>query len=280
VPTLPARTIFRVIAVDWSGARKRAKRKIWRAEFLDAVPTAPEGDLDREEIADYLIQAKSTSRTMFVGLDFAFSYPEWYIRELGCSSAPEFWRVAKAQGEQWLKACPTPFWGRRSTTRPGPNCEIFRYTERNQESIGGIRPKSVFQVSGPGHVGTGSLRGMPALLKLRDAGFAIWPFDPPNSHMVVEIYPRLLTKEVHKGNKNHRERYLSAAPFSAFGAGWTGAASSSEDAFDAAISAVCMQEHLDELQSLPATTIQEQIEGKIWLPRSTLLPVDRSPARR
>jgi hypothetical protein len=145
---------------------------------------------------------------------------------------------------------------------------MFRRTEQSATSVGGIRPKSVFQIYGRGHVGTGSLRGMPALLKLREAGFAIWPFDPPGSHTVVEIYPRLLTKEVHKGNQGSREKYLGAEQFGAFDASWHTKASSCEDAFDAAISAVCMQKHLDELQSLPAPTIQEQIEGKIWAPRS------------
>jgi hypothetical protein len=109
---------------------------------------------------------------------------------------------------------------------------------------------------------------MPALLKLREAAFAIWPFDPPGSHTVVEIYPRLLTKEVHKRNQDRRIEYLRAEQFAAFDVPWKTEASSCEDAFDAAISAVCMQEHLDELQSLPATTIQEQIEGKIWAPGS------------
>jgi hypothetical protein len=109
VTALPARTTVRVIAVDWSGAKKHPGKKIWRAEFLDAAPTAPESELDREEIVDYLIQAKSTSKTTFVGLDFAFSYPEWYVRRQGCTSAPEFWQVAKEQGEEWLKTCPAPF---------------------------------------------------------------------------------------------------------------------------------------------------------------------------
>jgi hypothetical protein len=170
-------TDVRVIAIDWSGA-KRPKKKIWRAEFFGETPITPECGLDRDEIVDYLIDTKDVSTTTFVGIDFAFSYPEWFVHKHGCSSAPEFWRVAKEQGEEWLRKCPPPFWGRPGTTRP--DCEkLFRHTEQGATSVGGIRPKSVFQIYGPGHVGTGSLRGMPALLKLREAGFAIWPFDPP-----------------------------------------------------------------------------------------------------
>ena len=38
-----------------------------------------------------------------------------------------------------------------------------------------VRPKSTFQIGGAGAVGTGSLRGMPHLLTLREAGCAVWP---------------------------------------------------------------------------------------------------------
>ena len=78
---LPTTTSAHVIAVDWSGAKKHPEKKIWRAEFLDAAPRVPRSELDREEIVDYLIQAKSASTATLVGIDFAFSYPEWYIRE-------------------------------------------------------------------------------------------------------------------------------------------------------------------------------------------------------
>src|SRR6202012_1913196 len=40
----------------------------------------------------------------------------------------------------------------------------------------GITAKSPFQIGGSGSVGTGSLRAMPALLRLREAGFRVWPF--------------------------------------------------------------------------------------------------------
>ena len=45
--------------------------------------------------------------------------------------------------------------------------------------VRGIAPKSVFQIGGAGSVGTASLRGMPVLQRLREAGFAVWPFDRP-----------------------------------------------------------------------------------------------------
>lgn len=80
----------------------------------------------------------------------------------------------------------------------------LRRTDREAPAIGGIRPKSVFQIGGAGAVGTGSLRGMPILKRLRDAGFAVWPFDAPRWPCVVEIYPRLLTGAVNKGSAGAR----------------------------------------------------------------------------
>jgi hypothetical protein len=82
VIALPTVTAIRVIAVDWSGAKRHPEKKIWRAEFRDAAPIPPESGLNHDAIVDYLIQAKSTSTTIFVGLDFAFSYPEWFVRKL------------------------------------------------------------------------------------------------------------------------------------------------------------------------------------------------------
>src|SRR5947207_2673911 len=77
--------------------------------------------------------------------------------------------------------------------------EHLRRTDRDVPGIGGIRPKSVFQIGGAGAVGTGSIRGMSLLKRLSDAGFAVWPFDSAQFPLVVEIYPRLLTGSVKKG---------------------------------------------------------------------------------
>src|SRR5207249_2347049 len=99
--------------------------------------------------------------------------------------------------------------------------------------------KSVFQIAGAGAVGTGSLRGMPALLDLRAAGFAIWPFDPPRLPMAVEIYPRWLTGRVNKSSPIARALYL-ATRFGEENRALLRTAASSEDAFDAAVSALRM----------------------------------------
>ena len=91
-------TDIRIIAIDWSGAQ-RPEKKLWRAEFFGETPIALECGLNRDKIVDYLIQAKDLSATTFVGIDFAFSYPEWFVHKQGCSSAPEFWRIVRKRGE-------------------------------------------------------------------------------------------------------------------------------------------------------------------------------------
>jgi hypothetical protein len=66
----------------------------------------------------------------------------------------------------------------------------------------------VFQIGGAGAVGTGSIRGMLYLRNLREGGFSVWPFDPPNPHTAMEIRPRALTGPVTKSDMSSGERYL------------------------------------------------------------------------
>ena len=52
---------------------------------------------------EWLVEMARETPRMVVGFDFSFSYPAWFLRELGIGSAPEFWRlVADGQGERWL----------------------------------------------------------------------------------------------------------------------------------------------------------------------------------
>jgi hypothetical protein len=132
--------------------------------------------------------------------------------------------------------------------------------------VAGISAKSVFQIGGAGSVGTGSLRGMPHLARLRQAGYSIWPFHPASSHTLVEIYPRLLTGPVHKSNRQHRAAYLRAAPWP-IPPTLVDRMVDSEDAFDAGISALVMDRHADELHGLgPTTDPVMLLEGDVWRP--------------
>jgi hypothetical protein len=256
----------RVIAIDWSGAATGAESRIWLAEARDGEIIRLECGRSRDSVAEHIIAESKRTPELVVGLDFAFGLPKWFLTERGLADGPALWELVSREGEQWLASCEPPFWGRPGRGRPQLSDDLRR-TDREAPAIGGIRPKSVFQIGGAGAVGTGSLRGMPVLKRLRDAGFAVWPFDPPRWPLVIEIYPRVLTGAVNKGNAEARSEYLRRV-YPSLDRDIAARAASSEDAFDAAVSALVMAGHLTGLDSL-AEIDDEQLrsEGMIWAPR-------------
>ena len=140
----------------------------------------------------------------------------------------------------------------------------FRATEARASGIVGSQPKSVFQIGGGGAVGTGSIRGMPHLLTLHEAGFSVFPFDAPALPLILEIYPRILTGPVVKTDRDHRLAYLKDG-FPEMTAEQLAAAASGDDALDAAISAVMMARNLEGILGLERSEDPvERMEGRIW----------------
>ncbi len=256
----------RAIAVDWSGAKSGAKSKIWLAEVREERLTCLESGRDRSDLVQHLIDAASTEPDFVVGLDFAFSFPRWFAEQRRAASIKELWDLVAERGEAWLASCREPFWGKPGRRKPNLP-EHFRRTEWEVFGATDSKPKSVFQIGGGGAVGTGSIRGMPHLAKLRAAGFSIWPFDEVRTPLVIEIYPRLFfTRSVTKSDFDERHAYLKQG-FPELEGLLACKAKSSEDAFDAAVSAVVMSRHLNELSDLAASRDRtERIEGRIWWP--------------
>lgn len=260
----------RIIAIDWSGAAEKPQSKIWLAEAADGEIVRLESGRSRDGIAEHLITESHRTPDMIVGLDFAFGLPQWFLEERGLTSGPELWDMVATHGESWLAECTHPFWGRPGRGKPALPDDL-RKTDREAPAIGGIRPKSVFQIGGAGAVGTGSLRGMPVLKRLRDGGFAIWPFDEARGPVVIEIYPRVLTGAVNKGDPASRDEFLernypNLEPWA------LQKAASSEDAFDAAVSALVMEASIDELSALRVPNdVQLRREGLIWAPRHAVV---------
>lgn len=259
---------MRYIAVDWSGAQSTSAQ---RTHIWSAVLSPPEsrlvGGRTRDEVVDWLITERSRHPAMLVGLDFAFSFPEWYVSQ-HATNAPDFWRYLVANCEDLLACRQQPFWGRGANRRPPPSAWIvdrgLRDTDRAIR-IRGQHPKSAFQVNYPGAVGTGSLRGAACLLRLRDAGFAIWPFDPAGSHTVVEIYPRLFTGETNVSSPDARRAFLSQSRFSGMPGQVRRAACNSPDAFDALVAVHGMR---DESAAFRRAALQRSandlLEGRIF----------------
>jgi hypothetical protein len=117
---------LRVIAVDWSGARTGAARKIWLAEVAHGTLRRLESGRGREALTRLLIDEAEQDPDLVVGLDFAFSFPLWYFRHRGLDAVQSLWELAADEGERWLADCEPPFWGRPGRGRP--DHEGFRRT--------------------------------------------------------------------------------------------------------------------------------------------------------
>jgi hypothetical protein len=256
---------FRVLAIDWSGKELGERKTLWLAE------AGPSGLLQlrcgrtRDEIAGYLEDERRAGVPMVVGLDFAFSLPAWFLEARGLASAPSLWAWLASDGnaERLIRGCEPPFWGRPGKRRPESRAGSDLRRTEGALRVAGVPPKSVFQIGGAGSVGTGSLRGMPILLRLHQAGFAVWPFTAPSEHTLIEIYPRLLTGRVNKSDPDARASCLARYPEIAGDLRIRAAAS--EDAFDAAVSAVVLWRRRAELETLTSTDDAiTRLEGQIW----------------
>jgi hypothetical protein len=232
-----------VVAVDWSGAVSPAaqRRGVCAAVWRNGSVTATAGRT-RDETVAFVMELPAP---VVVGFDFSFALPAWFARELGCRTIADVWEAASTDGEKWLREPMWPFWGHGAR----PTCDVeparrFRACEQRLRDTG--RPaKSVFQLVGNGQVGAGSVRGMPFLSRLRDAGFAVWPFDGAGERTVVEIYPNDLRRSV-------------PPPAHAY---------ASEHERDAVDSVRVMARHVDDLMALTrATSRVTHLEGDVWRP--------------
>ena len=305
--------VQRVVAVDWSGDRSAAgqRKKIWAGVWtagaggrMDGGWVTLEGGRTRVELAEWLIELARETPRMVVGIDCCFSFPAWFLEEHGCDTVFEFWRrAAEGKGEEWLhrECADGRFWGVTGSARTGKRPAEFsgeglrrmmRTTdwenkiavrmdggdEERAAKMRGITAKSPFQIGGSGSVGTGSLRAMPVLMRLREAGFAAWPFDAARlgadepTPLLVEMYTRLLTGPVAKSNGVARRGYLLEkkkidAAYAGLGRGVIAKAWASEDAFDALVCCVEMLKRRNEFVRLRATSDSVlRLEGITWRP--------------
>jgi hypothetical protein len=82
----------------------------------------------------------------------------------------------------------------------------------------------------------------------------------------VEIYPRTFTGPVRKSDPAERRKLL-ARRFPDLDPALCQVAVGSEDAFDAAVSALVMAAHASELAALPhLTDRRSRTEGRVWRP--------------
>jgi hypothetical protein len=267
----------RVVAVDWSGAADAtARRKIWwcvvEGGADGGVPTALGSGRTRAEVTAMLAamvrEHRAAGVPLAIGLDFAFSLPATTLDAWAVDDGPALWARAARDGDAWLAAPPHPFWG-RGAPKPAELPPLYRATELEVQAATGARPSTVFMLVGAAQVGAASLRGMPTLLALREAGARVWPFDDaePGAPLVVEVWPRVAYRErVVKSDAARRAAYLDRwAP--ALPDATRADAARSDDAFDALCTALAMWDDRAALAALPpARDARERREGRIWWP--------------
>ncbi|HEX7158261.1 MAG TPA: hypothetical protein VF214_04575 [Edaphobacter sp.] len=301
--SLPAGVVDRIVAVDWSGRIDTAgqRRHIWAGISTHSQVTLEAGRT-REELVDWLISLARETPRMVVSLDCCFSFPAWFLAEHNCAIVFDFWQhVAAGHGERWLAreceeaARDVRFWG-APHKRPPEFCgehlhRSLRLTDMDNKvtpkmlsdeaeraaKVRGITPKSPFQIGGSGSVGTGSLRAMPFLLHLHEAGFCIWPFESAALNgsnprpLLIEMYTRLMTGAVKKSNEAARQSYLAGKKndpgYSGLSRAVITKALASEDAFDALVSVIEMVRGQEEFPTLKATRDEVlRLEGITWRP--------------
>lgn len=260
---------MRIIAADWSGAVRGARKAIWLAEVDASGVRRLECGRDRSELVAELARVARADRDLVVGLDFAFSTPAWYLEQRGFTSVRGLWRAMAVEGESILRTPSTPFWRTTFADSGLSRAQEFRRTELEVVSSGSSRAQSVFKLVGAGHVGTGSVRGMAELHRLVEHGFNVWPFDAAVVPLVVEIYPRALTGPVVKSDVVARRSFLRN--FEDVLPEHADLAASDDNAFDALVSALVMWRHRDELLLLEREP-EYALEGRIWTPDTVQLP--------
>lgn len=219
-----------MIIVDWSatsGPTKPGRDTIWIGS-TDATGVTARHMPTRPAAEAYLADAIQTAQgqRLLIGLDFAFGYPKGLATRLtGHAYARHIWRYLAdriqensdfttnrfdvARTINRTLGGPGPFWvvnkglsdpdlplGTKG--RDGPESygiAAHRAVERHPDAG---NPKSVWQLTGPGAVGSQSLTGLPMIHRLSQIpGVSVWPFESALSDIVLaEVYPSLLAKSV------------------------------------------------------------------------------------
>jgi hypothetical protein len=240
-----------------------------RGGALEALGTGR----DRRQVVDALLRAVADEPATIVGLDFAFSWPRWYLDDRGLTGPEDAWAHAGALAGRPSRDLPPPFWGagiRRRADAGLDGREPYRVTE-TAPSAAAAGARSTFHAGGAGTVGLQSIRGMPHLAALRRAGVAIWPFDRPvaGAPVAVEVFPRMLARAlVPDGGRGRgfRARVVDGLGREALAVrGARDLALTNQDAFDAATSALALSAcSARDLELVGAAAAAARREGWIW----------------
>lgn len=200
------RPFERFIAIDWSGAKDCTRGGIEVAACSPGTEApariAPPGrHWTRENVLAFVLAQKDTRA--LIGFDFSFAPPcldrGHYLPGLGARTAPEFWAFVDGEApDDDLGAASLVEGPLRPHFYLGAACgdrKPFARLRRCEAEVarqGLGAPSPFFVCVGPAQVAKASLAGMRLLHRAREAGIAVWPFDPVpgDGPVLVEIYPR------------------------------------------------------------------------------------------
>lgn len=211
-PLTPAPDFAHFVAIDWSGAVGERQRGIAVAVCAhgDAAPrlVRPGHRWSRAEVLDWIVAA--APRDALIGMDLGPSlpfadrgafFPGWAESP---ADARALWALVEriCAGDPHLSA--TGFVDHAETSRHfrrhgGRTGDLFgtgrgrlRVTEQAQRAQG-LNPYSNLNLVGAAQVGKSSLTGMRLLHRLAGR-VPVWPFDPPGTTTLVEIYTSLAAR--------------------------------------------------------------------------------------
>src|SRR5712691_4578800 len=98
------------IAIDGSGAAKGAGKRICLAEVVGDDLFRLETGWTTDRLTSSLIYRAEDDPSIVVGLDFAFSFPVWFVQELG-ATIESVWLRPSAAERAGCESAKALFWG-------------------------------------------------------------------------------------------------------------------------------------------------------------------------
>ena len=87
--------IMSCIAVDWSGAKtaKTQRDTIWLAVAEEGAIVDLTNGRTRDKIINMLVDKIRKREAVAIGLDFAFSFPQWYLECRELPTVRDLWKL-------------------------------------------------------------------------------------------------------------------------------------------------------------------------------------------
>lgn len=229
----------RVIIVDWSASNTPSPAApsadaIWIG-VQDRAGVSAQYHRTRHSAEDF-IQGQightlALGERALIGFDFPLGYPAGFALALtGVAEARRIWAylathitdTATNQNNRFAVADAInakfgagPFWGCPAgldlphlPAKKAVNYAALPFAERRAVEARIPRAQPVWKLFTTGSVGSQSLMGLPMIHRLSQIkGVSVWPFDPPNSPIVLaEVYPSLLANAVTQSGDPIKDR--------------------------------------------------------------------------